>query len=114
MVYHHRPHDSLVDPHVPGLRMSPAQMFEHGVARAGYIEVPAIPIWPINSSRPTRKIQHYGVDRRRRYNGPALNPYRNMTSPYKGKPRAAGPFTTIPTTSPAPISAIPRQASGTR
>lgn len=38
VVYHHRPHDSLIDPHVPGLRMSPAMMFEHGTARAGYIE----------------------------------------------------------------------------
>ena len=35
VVYHHRPHDSLIDPHVPGLRMSPAMMFEHGIARAG-------------------------------------------------------------------------------
>jgi transposase InsO family protein len=34
-VYHHRPHDSLVDPGVPGLRLSPAAMFEHGIARAG-------------------------------------------------------------------------------
>ncbi len=37
VVYHHRPHDSLVDPHVSGLRMSPAAMFSHGVERAGYI-----------------------------------------------------------------------------
>jgi hypothetical protein len=41
--YHHRPHDSLIDPHVPGLRMSPAMMFEHGIARAGYIEAPRDP-----------------------------------------------------------------------
>lgn len=40
VVYDHRPHDRLVDPHVPGLRMSPAKMFEHGIARAGYIEAP--------------------------------------------------------------------------
>jgi transposase InsO family protein len=31
VVYHHRPHDGLVDPHVPGLRLSPAAMFEHGL-----------------------------------------------------------------------------------
>ena len=43
VVYHHRPHDSLIDPHVPGLRMSPATMFEHGIARAGYIEAPRDP-----------------------------------------------------------------------
>ncbi|MFE3429432.1 transposase [Streptomyces sp. NPDC059171] len=34
-VYHCRPHSSLVDPGLPGLRMSPAKMFEHGMARAG-------------------------------------------------------------------------------
>jgi len=43
VVYHHRPHDGLLDPHVPGLRMSPAMMFEHGIARAGYIEAPTRP-----------------------------------------------------------------------
>ena len=31
-VYHHRPHTSLIDSHLPKLRMSPAMMFEHGVA----------------------------------------------------------------------------------
>ena len=49
MVYHRRPHASLVDPGVPGLRMSPAKMFEHGMARAGYIEVPRDRIWPTSS-----------------------------------------------------------------
>ena len=94
MVYHHRPHDSLVDPHVPGLRMSPAQMFEHGVARAGYIEVPRDPDLAYEFlNTDFRKIQHYGVDfGGRRYNGPALNPYRNMTSPYKGKAKGRWPI----------------------
>ncbi|MEV7099550.1 hypothetical protein AB0M80_42670 [Amycolatopsis sp. NPDC051045] len=27
--YHHRPHDGLLDPHLPALRMSPAMMFGH-------------------------------------------------------------------------------------
>jgi hypothetical protein len=39
-----------------------------------------------------RKVQHYGVDfGSRRYNGPSLNPYRNMTSPYKGKAKGRWP-----------------------
>jgi transposase InsO family protein len=42
-VYHCRPHADLVDPGLPKLRMSPAAMFEHGLARAGYIEVPRDP-----------------------------------------------------------------------
>lgn len=37
-VYHHRPHTSLVDPGVPGLRMSPAAMFEHGLRPASHSE----------------------------------------------------------------------------
>ncbi|MGX9225098.1 hypothetical protein ACWV95_00205 [Streptomyces albus] len=52
-VYHVRPHDGLVDAHVPGLRLSPAAMFEHGVARAGYIEVPRDPRSDSSSSRPS-------------------------------------------------------------
>ena len=94
VVYHHRPHDSLVDPHVPGLRMSPAQMFEHGIARAGYIEAPRDPDLAYEFLKTEwRKIQHYGVDfGGRRYNGPALNPYRNMTSPYTGKAKGRWPI----------------------
>lgn len=94
MVYHHRPHESLIDPHVPGLRMSPAQMFEHGVARAGYIEVPRDPDLAYEFLKTEfRKVQHYGVDfGGRRYNSSALDPYRNMTSPYKGKAKGRWPI----------------------
>jgi transposase InsO family protein len=94
VVYHHRPHDSLVDPHVPGLRMSPATMFEHGIARAGYIEAPRDPDLAYEFLKTEwRKVQHYGVDfGGRRYNGAALNPYRNMTSPYSGKAKGRWPI----------------------
>jgi transposase InsO family protein len=94
VVYHHRPHDSLIDPHVPGLRMSPAQMFEHGIARAGYIEAPRDPDLAYEFLKTEwRTIQHYGVDfDGRRYNGPALNPYRNMTSQYTGKAKGRWPI----------------------
>jgi Mu transposase, C-terminal len=94
VVYHHRPHDSLVDPHVPGLRMSPATMFEHGIARAGYIEAPRDPDLAYEFLKTEwRRIQHYGVDLGgRRYNGPALNPYRNVTSPYTGKAKGRWPI----------------------
>jgi transposase InsO family protein len=86
IVYHHRPHDSLVDPYVPGLRMSPAAMFEHGVTRAGYIEMPRDPdlAYEFLDVR-WRTIQHYGIEiDRRRYNGACLNPYRNTRSQYTG------------------------------
>ncbi|MFD8970567.1 helix-turn-helix domain-containing protein [Streptomyces sp. NPDC059568] len=82
-VYHCRPHASLVDPGLPGLRMSPAQMFEHGMARAGYIEVPrdrdlAFEFLPTA----WRTLQHYGVEiGGRRYRGPGL-PSPGSKSPY--------------------------------
>ncbi|MFD7552892.1 helix-turn-helix domain-containing protein [Streptomyces sp. NPDC059816] len=82
-VYHCRPHTSLVDPGLPGLRMSPAQMFEHGMARAGYIEVPcdrdlAFEFLPTA----WRTLQHYGVEiGGRRYRGPGL-PSPGSKSPY--------------------------------
>ncbi|GFH39228.1 helix-turn-helix domain-containing protein [Streptomyces pacificus] len=81
-VYHHRPHTSLIDPGVPGLRMSPAAMFEHGLNRAGYIEVPRDPDLAFEFQRvERRKIQHYGIDLdARRYNGAALDPYRGLLS----------------------------------
>ncbi|WP_078655755.1 TnsA-like heteromeric transposase endonuclease subunit [Streptomyces fulvoviolaceus] len=91
VVYHHRPHDGLVDPRVPGLRLSPAAMFDHGIARAGYIEVPRDPDLGFEFLKTEWKpIHSYGVETRRcRYNGPGLNGLRNQTSPYTG-PRAKG------------------------
>lgn len=93
VVYHCRPHTSLVDPGVPGLRMSPAQMFEHGMARAGYIEVPrhrdlAFEFLPTK----WRTIQHYGVEiGRRRYNSPGL-PKPGIRSPYDSPVKNGWPF----------------------
>ncbi|SUB10449.1 Integrase core domain [Nocardia brasiliensis] len=94
VVYHHRPHDGLIDPRVPGLRMSPAAMFEHGLARAGYIEAPRDPDLAYDFLKVVwRTIQHYGVEfGGRRYNGSALDPYRNTTSPYGGKHKGAWPI----------------------
>ena len=84
-VYHHRPHTGLVDPTVPGLELSPAAMFEHGMARAGYIEAPRDPYLALEFlDTEWRTIQHYGVEiDGRRYNGPALTPYRGTPSPYR-------------------------------
>ncbi|MFE5284841.1 helix-turn-helix domain-containing protein [Nocardia sp. NPDC056611] len=61
-VYHHRPHDGLVEPYLPKLDLSPAMMFEHGIARAGYVEVPRDPDLAKEFLKPEiRSIQHYGV-----------------------------------------------------
>ena len=83
--YHRTAHSSLVDPGVPGLKMTPAQMFEHGMARAGYIEVPrdrhlALEFLPTV----WRTIQPYGVQiGGRRYNGHGLY-HDGRPSPYLG------------------------------
>ncbi|MFJ4513355.1 helix-turn-helix domain-containing protein [Streptomyces sp. NPDC088816] len=98
VVYHSRPHSGLGDPGLPGLRMSPAKMFEHGMARAGYIEVPRDPDLAFEFLETRwRTIQHYGVEiDRRRYNGPALNDYRNVKSPYSGRTKKGWPFQVDP------------------
>jgi len=85
-VYHRRPHEGLLDPAVPGLELSPLDMFEHGVARASRLRVPArkdlvydfLPVaW--------RTIQHYGVEINGLvYNGDALCAHRNARSPFRG------------------------------
>jgi transposase InsO family protein len=85
LVYHQRPHDGLVDPYLPALRMSPAQMFEHGMRRAGYIEAPRDPYLAYEFlATKWRTIQHYGVEiDSRRYSGGILREYGDKTSPYR-------------------------------
>ncbi|MFE1733688.1 helix-turn-helix domain-containing protein [Streptomyces bacillaris] len=96
-VYHCRPHSSLVDPGLPGLRMSPAAMFEHGMARAGYIEVPRDPDLAFEFlATKWRTVQHYGVEiDRRRYRGPGL-PDPGVRSPFDGPVMGAWPFQVDP------------------
>ncbi len=89
-VYHRRPHDGVGEPGLWSLGMSPVQMFEHGIARAGYLRVPRDPdlayrflpvVW--------RTIQHYGVEVNGRvYRGSVLVDYVGRKSPFteqKGK-----------------------------
>ena len=85
-VYHHTAHDGLVDPLEPRLRLSPAEMFARGVAAAGRIRLPARQdlIYDFLEVE-WRTIQHYGVEiDGRRYDGPGLNDYRGVRSPYGG------------------------------
>ncbi|HUZ25485.1 MAG TPA: helix-turn-helix domain-containing protein [Streptosporangiaceae bacterium] len=85
--YHRQPHAGLCIPEVPGLEVSPLEMFARGIARAGYLQVPARADLALDFLKVEwRTIQHYGVEiGGLRYDGPALNPYRNRTSPYAGK-----------------------------
>jgi transposase InsO family protein len=86
LVYHRRPHRGLCIPEVPGLDVSPLEMFAHGVTRAGYLSVPARPdlAYDFLDTQWT-SIQHYGVQiNGLRYDGKGLNGLRNSTSPYTG------------------------------
>ena len=94
VVYHHRPHHGLVDPHLPGLELSPAMMFEHGVARAGYVEVPRDPDLGFEFLNVKYvPIHHYGVELNGcRYNGDGLDGFREKTSPYLGAAKGRWPI----------------------
>jgi putative transposase len=98
LIYHRAPHDGLAVPEWPGVRLSPNEMYEIGVARAGLLRVPATPelayeFFEIHK----RTIQRYGVDvRGLRYNGPALDAYRDLPSPYGGAMRGLWPIRVNP------------------
>ena len=96
--YHRQPHAGLCVPEVPGLEISPLEMFAHGIARAGYLEVPARADLAFDFLKVEwRTIQHYGVEiGGLRYDGAALNPYRNRTSPYSGKHAGRWPLRVDP------------------
>ncbi|MBL7495265.1 transposase [Frankia sp. CNm7] len=86
LIYHRTRHDGLAIPEMPGLALSPNEMYETGIAKAGLLRVPRSPdlvydFLPVHF----RSLQHYGVEvGGLRYNGPALDPYRNSDSPYGG------------------------------
>jgi transposase InsO family protein len=86
LVHHRSKHEGLAVPEWPGLELSPNEMFEVGVAKAGLLLVPRSPelVYDFLATE-WRTIQHYGVEvDGRRYNGPGLDPYRNAESPHGG------------------------------
>ena len=87
LVYHRSRQDGLAVPEWPHLKLSPNEMYETGVARAGLLRIPATPelAYEFLEVHP-RTIQHYGVEvGGLRYDGPALDPYRNADSPLGGQ-----------------------------
>ena len=87
LVYHRSRQDGLAVPEWPHLKLSPNEMYETGVARAGLLRIPAAPelAYEFFEVHP-RTIQHYGVEvGGLRYDGPALDAYRNAGSPYGGR-----------------------------
>ncbi len=85
-IYHRRHHRGLCVPEAPGLKLSPLDMFEHGVTRAGPLTIPKRPHLALEFLEEVwAPVQHYGVEfEGLRYNGNGLNDYRNDPSPYRG------------------------------
>ncbi len=86
VVYHRGRQDGLAVPEWPHLPLSPNEMYEIGIARAGLLRIPASPELAYDFlPAEWRTIQHYGVEvGGLRYNGAALDGYRNAESPYGG------------------------------
>jgi hypothetical protein len=78
--------------------MSPLDMYEHGIHRAGYLTIPDRPDLAYDFL-PVRwtTIQHYGVEiNTLRYDGPVLLKYRNRRSPFTGVLAGRWPFSVDP------------------
>jgi putative transposase len=86
VVYHRGRQDGLAVPEWPHLPLSPNEMYETGIARAGLLRIPASPELAYDFlPAEWRTIQNYGVEvGGLRYNGAALDGYRNAESPYGG------------------------------
>lgn len=82
-----RPHQGLELPPVPRLDVSPSEMFQDGLNRAGYsYVVPDARLYLDLLPTEWRKINHYGVDvAGLRYNADVLAEYRNVPSPYQNR-----------------------------
>jgi transposase InsO family protein len=86
LVYHRVKHEGLCIPEWPHLDLSPNEMYEAGVAKAGFLRIPNSPglVYDFLEVAP-RTIQHYGVEvRGLRYWGDALKDHVNEQSPYGG------------------------------
>lgn len=89
-----RPHAGLHMPGAPKHHVSPNDMYQHGLATAGFVYVPPSPdyyyeLLPIE----WRKIGHDGVKvKGLKYDGDAINEYRNRPSRHSGIHRGKWPM----------------------
>lgn len=93
-VYHQTKHRGLCVAEVPNAALSPAEMFEIGVAKSGSLLLPTSADLAFSFlAVEWRTIQHYGVEiQGRRYDGPALNLHRGSQSPHPGPHRGKWPI----------------------
>ena len=89
-----RHHMGLDLPCSPGLHLSPNDMYEEGIARAGFCyALPGQYIYYDLLPTEWRTVQDYGVEvKGLRYDGEALNTYRRRKSPYGGVHREKWPL----------------------
>ena len=90
--WHKRHHRGLVFPEVPRLHLSPNDLYEEGITKAGFLYVVPDPrLYYELLPTEWRTVQNYGVEvATLLYDGDILNDYRNVKSPYKGKPENVG------------------------
>jgi transposase InsO family protein len=94
-LYHRSRHRGLTVPEFPGLQLSPAEMLEHGITRTGPLMIPSRPDMALEFLAVEYvTIQHYGVEiDTLRYNGEALNDFRNQRSTVSGPHSGKWPVT---------------------
>ncbi|HVX70230.1 MAG TPA: Mu transposase C-terminal domain-containing protein [Mycobacteriales bacterium] len=93
-VYHQKPVRGLIVPESPRVNLSPIEMFEQGVTAAGYLRILPDADFAFDFL-PTawRKINHYGVELNGlKYNGEAINEYRDQDSAHAGLHHGKWPF----------------------
>lgn len=93
-IYHDTPHSGLIDPHHPNRMLTPNEMLERGIRQCGRLRIPASDDIAMEFlDVKWRTIHHYGIEiDSRRYDGPAITPYRNERSHYRGKYPGKWPF----------------------
>jgi len=93
-VYHRKAHRGLIDPLLPGVDLSPEEMFNRGLQISGTLTLPSSEDLRFEFlDVEWRQIHHYGIDiDGRRYDGEALNAYRGTRSEYGGAHPGKWPF----------------------
>ena len=82
--YNRRAHDGLAHPRLPGVKLSPSEMYDLGLSHAGYLTIPlGRDAYYLALRSVTRRLgaEGFRVDGRQ-YDHAVLNPYRHTTSPY--------------------------------
>lgn len=93
-VYQRCQHDGLHLTCRPEIALSPNEMYEEGLARAGFVQIaPDANLYYELLPTEFRNIHHYGVELRGlRYDGDAIDTYRGQQSPYGGTYGGKWPF----------------------